>query len=297
MGALAESGATLVEGYTDAATQARLAGADYMTALDAASEGLLGTAEAMGQIDEWAAAEHSTNLQWYTMRSSAIDGYELNAQSLFRDMLAESMQDSYVMLSPFVSAAYNADMAREQWEHTKVWNWLSVGFAGVDLLRSIVFSGPRGGHMPEPKSDSGGLFGSLVPAGAGVASTAMIAGAMTPGGWLGAAAAGAAAAGSDRVTKTDIQPLDTSDVLEKLEALPMHKWRYRIEPDQPQHIGPMAQDFYSKFQLGNSDKMITAIDAFGVTLSAIQALTQQVKDLKQQVKTLEQNHGNDLRKT
>ena len=49
------------------------------------------------------------------------------------------------------------------------------------------------------------------------------------------------------------------------------------------HIGPMAQDFYSAFNIGTDDKHIALIDEGGVALAAIQGLNQK---LSQQEVTL-----------
>jgi len=38
------------------------------------------------------------------------------------------------------------------------------------------------------------------------------------------------------------------------------------------HVGPMAQDFYAAFKVGEDDKHITSIDEDGVALAAIKAL-------------------------
>jgi len=38
------------------------------------------------------------------------------------------------------------------------------------------------------------------------------------------------------------------------------------------HVGPMAQDFYAAFRVGEDDKHITSIDEDGVALAAIKAL-------------------------
>jgi hypothetical protein len=55
----------------------------------------------------------------------------------------------------------------------------------------------------------------------------------------------------------------------------------RIAADQPlelqvrarvRHVGPMAQDFYTAFKVGEDDKHITSIDEDGVALAAIKAL-------------------------
>ncbi len=43
-------------------------------------------------------------------------------------------------------------------------------------------------------------------------------------------------------------------------------------------MGPMAQDLYAAFGLGDSDKSICTIDADGVALAAIQGLHEIVKE-------------------
>jgi hypothetical protein len=48
------------------------------------------------------------------------------------------------------------------------------------------------------------------------------------------------------------------------------------------HIGPMAQDFYNLFSLGNNDKSISTIDPAGIALAAIKEQQKQIEDLKQQ---------------
>ena len=76
---------------------------------------------------------------------------------------------------------------------------------------------------------------------------------------------------SDRNAKTDIIPLDDRTVLEKVAALPISRWSYRTERGV-RHAGPMAQDFYAAFKLGEDDRHITSIDEDGVALAAIKAL-------------------------
>jgi hypothetical protein len=77
---------------------------------------------------------------------------------------------------------------------------------------------------------------------------------------------------SDRNAKTAVQPLDPREVLKKVAALPLNTWQYKTQDAQYRHMGPMAQDFYAAFQLGESDKSIDTVDADGVALAAIQGL-------------------------
>lgn len=77
---------------------------------------------------------------------------------------------------------------------------------------------------------------------------------------------------SDRNAKTAIQSVDTREVFRRVVAMPMKTWQYKTQDSKYRHMGPMAQDFYAAFQLGESDKGIDTVDADGVALAAIQGL-------------------------
>jgi hypothetical protein len=79
------------------------------------------------------------------------------------------------------------------------------------------------------------------------------------------------ASASDRNLKTDVARLDDAAVLEKVAELPISRWSYKTERGV-RHVGPMAQDFYAAFGVGEDDKHITSIDEDGVALAAIKAL-------------------------
>jgi hypothetical protein len=86
-----------------------------------------------------------------------------------------------------------------------------------------------------------------------------------------AAGSGTWASLSDRNAKTNIAPLDDAAVLDKVAALPISRWSYKSEHGV-RHVGPMAQDFYAAFRVGEDDKHITSIDEDGVALASIKAL-------------------------
>jgi len=86
-----------------------------------------------------------------------------------------------------------------------------------------------------------------------------------------AAGSGTWASASDRNLKTDVAQLDDAAVLEKVAVLPIERWSYKSERGV-RHVGPMAQDFYAAFRVGEDDKHITSIDEDGVALAAIKAL-------------------------
>ena len=79
------------------------------------------------------------------------------------------------------------------------------------------------------------------------------------------------ASASDRNLKTDVARIDDDAVLDKVAALPIERWSYKSERGV-RHVGPMAQDFYAAFRVGEDDKHITSIDEDGVALAAIKAL-------------------------
>ena len=50
----------------------------------------------------------------------------------------------------------------------------------------------------------------------------------------------------------------------------------------------MAQDFYEKFGLGESDRLITTLDIGGISLAAIQGLHQIIQEQEKKINELEQ---------
>jgi trimeric autotransporter adhesin len=81
---------------------------------------------------------------------------------------------------------------------------------------------------------------------------------------------------SDRNAKQDFAPVSASHILAKVAQLPVSEWSYKEDPNT-RHVGPMAQDFYSAFNIGTDDKHIAPIDEGGVALAAIQGLNQKLE--------------------
>jgi len=97
---------------------------------------------------------------------------------------------------------------------------------------------------------------------------------------------------SDRNLKEEFTPVNGADLLARLQALPMSSWKYKTETGV-RHLGPMAQDFYAAFGLGNDNKHISTVDEGGVALAAIQELSRQstekdvqIRRQQQQIETL-----------
>ena len=108
------------------------------------------------------------------------------------------------------------------------------------------------------------------------------------GGTVGAqlgAGSGTWASLSDRNAKTNIAPLDDATVLAKVAQLPISRWSYKSERGV-RHVGPMAQDFYAAFGVGEDDKHITSIDEDGVALAAIKALHAQTAGAQAAIRAL-----------
>lgn len=91
---------------------------------------------------------------------------------------------------------------------------------------------------------------------------------------------------SDRNHKENIVPVDGRSVLENLNRIPISTWNYEAEDPSIRHMGPMAQDLYGAFGLGDSDGSITTIDADGISMAAIQGLYQLVQDKQAQIADL-----------
>ena len=98
---------------------------------------------------------------------------------------------------------------------------------------------------------------------------------------------------SDRNAKTNFSPVDGRDILERLRQIPVETWNYQSQDPSIQHIGPMAQDFYAAFGVGEDNRHISTVDADGVALAAIQGLYQVVQEKDAQIVALQQ-HNADL---
>jgi hypothetical protein len=59
-------------------------------------------------------------------------------------------------------------------------------------------------------------------------------------------------------------------------------------------MGPMAQDFYAAFQLGESDKGIDTVDADGVALAAIQGVNALLTEKDGQIAALREEKNREI---
>jgi hypothetical protein len=88
---------------------------------------------------------------------------------------------------------------------------------------------------------------------------------------------------SDRNKKTHFEAVDGDELLKKLNQLPITNWRYKVDT-ATNHIGPMAQDFYKLFQVGNDSLSISTVDEPGVALACVQALNKKLEKENSELK-------------
>ncbi len=92
---------------------------------------------------------------------------------------------------------------------------------------------------------------------------------------------------SDRNMKANFAAVDPRAILRGVLALPISTWNYKSQAPSVRHIGPMAQDFFTTFKVGEGDKTISTIDPDGVALAAIQGLNEELKDRDAKIGALE----------
>jgi trimeric autotransporter adhesin len=84
---------------------------------------------------------------------------------------------------------------------------------------------------------------------------------------------------SDVNRKHRFETVDGEVILDRLAALPISTWSYRLEDSTVRHLGPTAQDFRAAFSLGDTDKAIATVDADGIALAGVKALAQRTAEL------------------
>ncbi len=97
---------------------------------------------------------------------------------------------------------------------------------------------------------------------------------------------GAVVHSSSRTKKEGFQLLDPEGILAKVETLPITEWSYKVDHSAIRHVGPMAEDFYAAFGLGEDDKHIAINDSAGVALAAIQGLDRLVEKKDAEIQDL-----------
>lgn len=91
---------------------------------------------------------------------------------------------------------------------------------------------------------------------------------------------------SDVNRKHLFENISGEDILMKIRKLPITRWSYRTDENNVRHIGPMAQDFYAAFKLGDNNKAIGTVDADGVALAGIKALEERTSKLASELQAM-----------
>lgn len=90
---------------------------------------------------------------------------------------------------------------------------------------------------------------------------------------------------SSRDLKENFVPVDNQSILAKIVSLPMTQWNYKSDK-KAVHLGPIAQDFYAVFGLGNDNTSISTIDPSGVALVGVKALNEKVEAQQKEIDEL-----------
>jgi len=208
--------------------------------------------------------------------SNAFSINSNTAPDYFRQIASTQLANEGIATTPEAVRKRQAEIARQMLIGSL--NEQTMG-AISGTMAQVVFQGQYAPQAPPPSQAAqifGGIAGSI---------------------------AGGLASKSDINSKTDIFPLSVTsdiavkdditniatgdDLMERLDAMPVSTWRYKDEPPNIRHLGPMAQHFKKAFNLGNSDKKIDVVDGMGVALTASKHLNGKVKALNERLKKLE----------
>ncbi len=97
-----------------------------------------------------------------------------------------------------------------------------------------------------------------------------------------AAGAGAWSTLSDSTKKENIKPISAINYLDKLNKIDVYSWNYKSQNDSIMHIGPMAQDFYAIFNIGNDPTTINSGDFDGLNLLLLKGLSEKLMMIENQ---------------
>lgn len=94
---------------------------------------------------------------------------------------------------------------------------------------------------------------------------------------------------SARHLKTDFLPLDLPLLLDAVaDHYEATSWRFRADPEDVRHIGPVADNFHALFGLGGVDPhMVSSIDPAGVALAGVKGLVLAFRALETRLAALE----------
>lgn len=149
--------------------------------------------------------------------------------------------------------------------------------------RVMFFDGSVSGRLAVNRDDRDG--GAGYPLHVGTNSTNGNGAYLTPGGiWTN---------GSSRTFKENFQPLDSSELLDKISNLSVTSWNYKNSTER--HIGPMAEDIVGAFDVGairesdgqRDNQYLSSSDVAGIALAGVQELLKKIEALEKKNADLE----------
>ena len=81
---------------------------------------------------------------------------------------------------------------------------------------------------------------------------------------------------ADSAAMANVTAISSSNILDKVAALPVAQWNLTSQTTADLHIGPAAQDFHAAFGLAGDAQHINGSDADGVLFAAIKGLNQRL---------------------
>ena len=92
---------------------------------------------------------------------------------------------------------------------------------------------------------------------------------------------------SDRNRKENFLGFSGEDILWRLRSVPVTTWNYKTQDHAIRHIGPMAQDLYAAFGVGESNLRINTVDIDGINMAGVKALDERSARQEARIVSLE----------
>lgn len=96
---------------------------------------------------------------------------------------------------------------------------------------------------------------------------------------------------SSRTIKTAFEAIDTQSLLDGIKALPLSTWRFIEDRSGARHLGPVAEDFFAQFGLGEGPTSIGTQDLASLGLAGVQALAERDEAHARELAALSQRNA------
>jgi trimeric autotransporter adhesin len=87
---------------------------------------------------------------------------------------------------------------------------------------------------------------------------------------------------SSRDVKENFKAVKGEQILSQLRNMPVLSFNYIDDKTKTRSMGPVAEDFYKAFRLGDNDKSINFMNMAGVSLAGVKALEERTAKLQQE---------------